>query len=149
MPLPTKVSESVRRLNPHLFGQAGQNTTSAAITGQKPSEIKPRIRQRKGDGMNHWEREYLAILDIQWSHIHREVALPLANGLRYKLDFLCVSTKEKEIEVVGYEVKGFARSTGIAKLKMAARLYPWIVFFLATKRKKRDGGGWAEERVWP
>lgn len=144
MPLPSTVSDATRRLNPQLFA-----TTEQVRGIIKATVEKARIRQHKGDGMNRWEREYLAVLDVQWSHIHREVSLPLANGLRYKVDFLCVSTKQPALEVVGYEVKGRARSTGIAKLKMAASLYPWIVFFLVTKRRKKDGGGWTEERVLP
>lgn len=112
-----------------------------------------RIRQRQGDGMNKWEREYaerLARLCTRGaSRIHREVSLPLANGLRYKVDFLCAFVADDgAIAVEGHEVKGFARSTGIAKLKMAASVYPWIKFFLAT-RNKNAPSGWNIERVLP
>lgn len=118
-----------------------------------PHADKKRIRQHAGDGMNNWEREYAAKLAAQYPGcaIHREVSLPLANGLRYKVDFL-VAVHDKEsgkASVFGYEVKGLARSTGIAKAKMAARIFPWILFTLATKRRKKHGGGWSEETVLP
>lgn len=110
---------------------------------------KKRIRQRQGDGMNKWERAYLARLESVWRHVHREVSLPLANGLRYKVDFLCArDLDDGGFSIEGHEVKGRARSTGIAKIKMAASVYPWIRFFLATKNK-RAASGWDIERVLP
>lgn len=117
----------------------------------KPT-LKPgkRMRQKSGDGMNGWEREWLMLLRARPGHRtdHREASLPLANGLRYKLDFL---TSRDDIDpadpyvIEGFEVKGFARSTGIAKLKMAATLYPWIKFYLVYKRD----GAWQTEDVKP
>jgi hypothetical protein len=145
MPLPTHISEATRRLNPHLFGDPG--TLSGHL---KASAVeKKRIRQHQGDGMNKWERAYLAVLDIQWSHIHRNVSLPLANGLVYKLDFLVVSTSGVSVVIEGHEVKGRARPTGIAKIKMAASLYPWIRFKLVTKNPKASFTPWAIEPVLP
>lgn len=154
---------NIADLPPHMQAQARaqlEKTPAPVVAPGIPKVApvaKPMIRQHKGDGMNKWEREYSAILDIQWSHIYREVSLPLANGLKYKLDFLCVSNvgdtpaaiESKIVVVAGYEVKGRRRSTGIAKIKMAARLYPWIKFTLATKKRKKDGGGWTKENVLP
>jgi hypothetical protein len=136
-------SASFRARNAHLLKPAGpSNGPPAGIHASAPK----RIRQRQGDGMNKWEREFRDYIAPQFENIHREVSLPLANGLRYKLDFLCV---DKLGVVMGYEVKGFARSTGIAKLKMAASVYPWIKFVLVTKQGKMKGGGWDKEAVMP
>ncbi len=107
-----------------------------------------RIRQHAGDNMNRWEREYQELLKTQWEHVYREVSLPLANGVRYKVDFLCASA-DSTLTVSAFEVKGHARSTGIVKLKIAARLFPWIQFHLVTKRKKAHSGGWDVECVLP
>lgn len=109
------------------------------LVAQEPA--RKRIRQRQGDGMNNWERAFRAHIAPFFEHVHREVSLPLANGLRYKLDFLCV---DKFGVVIGYEVKGRALPTGIAKVKMAATLYPWIKFKLATKTRT----GWDTEEVY-
>jgi len=110
-----------------------------------------RIRQHQGDGMNKWEREYRALILKKWPDcfIHREVSFPLANGVKYKLDFLRVLITDDGCNCVGFEVKGQARQAGIIKVKIAAQAYPWITFRLVTKRRKKDGGGWAEETVLP
>lgn len=109
-----------------------------------------RIRQHAGDGLNNWERSYWQTeLDGRWTYIYREVAFPLANGLKYKLDWLVVRKADGALTIEGHEVKGRALAAGIAKVKMAARLYPWIAFKLVTKRRKKQGGGWAIEEVLP
>jgi hypothetical protein len=121
-------SESFRKANAHLVGYGIPSPNQVP----PPAPIqKKRIRQCQGDGMNKWEREWRDRIAPFYEHIHREVSLPLANGLRYKVDFLCV---DQFGAVFGHEVKGIARATGIAKLKMAAALYPWIAFRLVTKR---------------
>lgn len=106
---------------------------------------KKRLRQRAGDGMNNTERAFLGWLKSQWpdAHIHREVSLPLANGVRYKVDFLCVHISDGRLRVVGWEVKGFMRDDAAVKLKVAASVYPWIVFWLAYK----EGGEWRFQGV--
>ena len=119
---------------------------------QASAAVRQPIRQRvKGDGMNKWERQFLTHLKftLPTSSIHREVSLPLANGLRYKVDFLVgreIQGATGGADVVGYEVKGFRRAAGIAKLKMAASVYPWIKFSLVTREK---GGGWKFTEVFP
>lgn len=111
---------------------------------------KKRIQQHQGDGMNNWERQFRGVLVTQWVHVHREVSLPLANGVRYKLDFLCVGILEEgRFQIAGFEVKGMARATGIVKLKVAAKEFPWIKFHLVTKQKKKDGGGWNVQEILP
>lgn len=131
--------------DPALRDRLAASSSTVAPTPSK------RLRQKSGDGMNNWEREWLGVLRARPGHRtdHREVSLPLANGLRYKLDFLTFrdlpdsGVPIKWLE--GFEVKGFARSTGIAKLKMAATLYPWIKFYLVYKKN----GVWQTEAVQP
>lgn len=156
MALPTQISDTVRRLNPQLFGTTEQVQRVIKDTISAFTTPKKMIRQCQGDGLNRWEREYLAILTATnpGASIHREVSLPLANGLRYKVDFLVAADatnghKDRVSCVIGYEVKGHRKPTGIAKIKMAARVYPWITFKLVTKQGKRRGGGWDVERVLP
>ena len=117
----------------------------------RPVPVRPRLRQNQGDGMNKTERAFLGYLqaafDPKLATIHREVSLPLANGCRYKLDFLVgdrVVPSQGCLTVHGFEVKGFARDDAIVKLTVAARVYPWITFTLVSKRK---GGGWDFEGV--
>lgn len=110
-----------------------------------------RIRQHSGDGMNSWERAYKAELERDWKFIIREISLPLANGARYKVDFMVARGSHSDgiWSVECHEVKGRALSTGILKVKVAASLYPFWKFRLVTKRTKKQGGGWAIEEVLP
>jgi len=123
----------------------------AAAVAKVPAQI---IRQRTGDGMNKWERDFLDCLKGSYSGelttIHREVSLPIGNGVRYKLDFLVGLKFSKDTQgsmVSGYEVKGQRRAAGIVKLKVAAGLYPWITFWLVTKG--RESGAWTFQEVQP
>lgn len=156
--LPPKYqAEVLRQLEPQSkpLGQArAQAVRQVEVV---PAPTKPKgIRQHQGDGMNKWERAFLAELRSRYSgslvSIHREVSLPIGNGVRYKVDFV-VAMKLSEDGgasiVRAFEVKGQFRSTGIVKLKVAASTYPWIEFFLVTKQKKKAGGGWDIEGVRP
>lgn len=113
-----------------------------------PAAAQAPIRQAKGDGMNKTERAYreLIVQTMPGAIIHREPSLPLCNGSLYKLDFLVVLKQpDGRWDHIGYETKGFRRSTGILKLKFAAKEYPWIAFYLV----RRIDGAWEHTRVWP
>ena len=156
--LPAKYqAEVLRQLEPQSkpLGQARAQAVRKVEVVPTPAKPKA-IRQHQGDGMNKWERAFLADLRSRYSgslvSIHREVSLPIGNGVRYKVDFV-VAMKLSEDGgasiVRAFEVKGQFRSTGIVKLKVAASTYPWIQFYLVTKQKKKDGGGWDVEEVRP
>lgn len=142
---PRHQAEVARQLN------AGKPIGQARAKAVRQVECVPgkkRIRQRAGDGMNKWEREYLARLraDCTCDHIYREVSLPLANGVRYKVDFLVAYADvcgSKWVCVRAYEVKGHMRDDAAVKLKVAASVYPWIKFFLAYKVR----GNWRTQEV--
>lgn len=145
--LPPRFHEQVRQ----QLAQAAKGRVSAhpaAILAPARPLAKPTLRQSRSDNMNKWEREFLAYLqsDRPNASIHREVSLPLANGLRYKVDFVVASKiMDTGAALVGaFEVKGRRLPAGIAKLKMAARLYPWISFHIVTKRN----GAFVTERVF-
>jgi len=130
MPFPTKVSDSFRRLNPAMFdvgvGQARANKDSLMV------------RQHTGDGMNKTERAWFELLKATnpKALIYREVSLPLANGCKYRLDFLSVYRDGGIWTFNGFEVKGRPLPAGIAKLKIAASLYPWIDFTLVWRKSR-------------
>ena len=142
-------AEIAAQLHPKLPLQTDARAMFKAVKANN-ADAK-RIRQHQGDGLNKWEREYRTLILTKWPDcfLHREVSLPLANGVKYKLDFLRVLRTDDGCHCMGFEVKGQARSTGIVKVKVAAQAYPWITFRLVTKRRKKDGGGWAEETVLP
>lgn len=158
--LPAKYqAEVLRQLEPQSkpLGQARAQAVRQVEVVPTPTPAKPKgIRQHQGDGMNKWERAFLAELRSRYSgslvSIHREVSLPIGNGVRYKVDFVVamkLSVDGGASVVKAFEVKGQFRPTGIVKLKVAASAYPWIEFFLVTKQKKKAGGGWDIEGVRP
>lgn len=143
MTLPTTISPTVRRLNPHLFG--GQTV------GPVPLPVdKPRIRQRRTP-LNKTEQRFLDWLKA-W--IPEEVAIKvqditfrLANGVRYTPDFVLIrsdGTREDGaggLDIIAYEVKGpqGIEDDASAKLKMAPRAWPMIQWRLAYEKPPRSG----------
>lgn len=142
-----KVSSEVAALNPGVFG--GGRFADAGVT-------KPRLRQDR-KGPNRLEREFEAWLREEFMNarvqIHPQaVTLRLANGVRYTGDVAMWMEPEKHLndgQLSIWECKGFMRDDASVKIKVAARVYPWIKFHLVTKRRKQAGGGWDIEEVRP
>ncbi len=119
---------------------------------------KKRLRQQQGDGLNATERAFG--LHVHSQHhgsaiLPQSITLKLANGVRYTPDYFAVEvvadhTCDRDCHIIhAYEVKGFMRDDAAVKLKIAARVYPWIKFHLVTKKKKKDGGGWNIQEILP
>jgi hypothetical protein len=144
-----KGSKSFRELNPQVFGLPGVSKVTQAY--RAPAE-KKRIRQ-SSKGLNRTEQEfhdYINNDEDDLDPIHTQsVTLLLANGVRYTPDFIAISGCNGELSVRAYEVKGYMRDDAAVKIKVAARLYNWITFYIATKRAKKNGGGWSIEVVLP
>jgi hypothetical protein len=108
-----------------------------------PAKAKPRIRQNS-KGMNKLEADFFAYAKIRWAGTRvrfNAVSFELANGLRYKPDF----TLNLEVAI---EVKGtWASRDAFPRLKIAARAYHDIRWFLATRAKV--SGGWDLQEVLP
>lgn len=155
------VSAAVKALNPGVFG-GGEALVPTAPQRETLSEkqggisYKPRLRQDR-KGPNKTEAEFEAWLKAEWkgaAFIHAQgFTLTLANGVRYTPDFVVVIWREELVtdgsQVMAFETKGFMRDDAAVKVKVAARLFPWIKFHLVTKKRKKDGGGWAIEEVLP
>lgn len=86
------------------------------------------------------EQVRLAGAIIEWGY--EDAKLRLANGAWFTPDFRVVT-------VAGatefHEVKGFWREAARVRIKVAADRFPRYRFIALTKRKARDGGGWARE----
>lgn len=99
-------------------------------------------------GLNKTEREY-------WEHLKQRLALDhqitwigvqcitlkLAFDTRYTADFWTFEGGQ----IVAREVKGFWRDDAKVKIKVAARLFPWIKFVVVKKLQY----SWSEEEVKP
>ncbi|RRJ96835.1 hypothetical protein Ga0100231_024010 [Opitutaceae bacterium TAV4] len=135
---------TIADLSPKFQAEAYRQITTKTTPTMTPTAeptAKPRIRQKSGDGLNKWEREHHERIRREWRHVYREPTLPLANGLRYKPDFLVHFGGDTE----AHEVKGHMRDDAAAKIKMAAHLYPWIKFRLFWKER----GQWKMQEVLP
>lgn len=113
---------------------------------------KPIIRQAKPQ-VNRWEAEFAAIARARHGDcLHEQsFSLRLGNGAWFKPDIFVFDDNPMLIDrrPVAYEVKGFAREAAVARIKIAAGLYPEIRFVLVRKRRKAEGGGWQEQEVLP
>lgn len=79
--------------------------------------------------------------EVQW-HRFEGMKLRLADNTFYTPDF-AVMAADGVMEC--HEVKGHWQDDARAKIKIAAAMYPFR--FIAVKaRRKRDGGGWEEEK---
>lgn len=98
--------------------------------------------------LNKTERAYLGYIEtlkkvgqFQWIGV-QSTTFKLADDCRYTPDFI---TLELDGKVTAREVKGFFRDDAKVKIKVAARMFPWVQFVLVRKIK----GGWHHEPVKP
>lgn len=108
--------------------------------------MKPRARgvRHKPGVMNGLERQLAAYLEaeinlgsVEW-YAFESITLKLADDTRYTPDFL-VMMADGTLEC--WEAKGFFRDDAKVKIKVAARLFPFV-FRVFRSKPKRDGGGW-------
>jgi hypothetical protein len=104
--------------------------------------------RQSGAGMNKTEALFFAHLKATHpgAWIEREpVALKLGNGVRYNPDFM-VADSAGSSQLTAYEVKGHMRDDAAVKLKVAARLFPFIRFVLVWR--DRRAGTWATQEIF-
>jgi hypothetical protein len=128
-------SASTRKLNQHLF---------APSVGAESAPAKKRLRQNSEPKLNATEKEFERVLADRFSDCFRTtqaVTFRLGNGVRYTPDFVLFSPIGGTVDA--YEVKGYMRDDAAVKLKVAAALYPFIVWRLVWK----EDGRWQEQVV--
>lgn len=120
-------SKSVRLRNPALFRNAERRTRTSE-RGKLRQSSKPLLNKLetafrdklKRDNPDHWLAE-------------QAITFRLANGVRYTPDFITFSGLRGYINA--YEVKGYMRDDAGVKLKLAAKLFPWVKWVLVWKEK--------------
>jgi len=103
--------------------------------------------------LNKTERAYLANLraiGYDWIGIQC-ITLKLGDDCRYTPDLWTMDNLHSDIpmargRLVAREVKGFMRDDALVKIKVAARMFPFIVFVLVRRQKS---GGWETQIVKP
>jgi hypothetical protein len=122
-------SASVKKLAPEI--------TAASMLMQ----LSPSTDEKK---LNKTEKAFLNVLrsrGLQWIGI-QNITLKLADDTRYTPDFFYIHDGKLNAN----EVKGFFRDDAKVKIKVAARLFPWIRFTLVFKGK---GSAWEYREVKP
>lgn len=142
----TSRSESFRKLNPELFPSPALDPGIVAKFRPKPGAT-PTLRQP-----HRKTSEIEAAFGIELrrefpdGRIYEQWPIPIGSGCNYYVDFLVVTgTPAFGFRLRAFEVKGWRREAGQVKLKVAARLFPWIVFFFVT----RSPAGWNRRIVSP
>lgn len=98
-------------------------------------------------GMNGTETEYAGMLELRLragdirGYSVKSVTFKLTTKLRFTPDFEVVHL-DGSIEFVDVKGSGPINATSTAKIKMAAKLFPWYGWFVEQKRTKKQGGGW-------
>lgn len=138
--LPQNVTESVRRRNPHLYGQSSPQS-------QPEAKAKPlkRLRQSGKPLMNKLEKSFHISLICYYppnAILAQSVTFRLGNGIRYTPDFFVFY----EGRIFCYEVKGFFRDDAAVKLKVAAEKYPFICWTLVWKDEHKQ---WHQQTILP
>lgn len=146
MNLPNNPSESLRRLNPHLFG---------VTTAPLPAPAT-RIRQASKPRMNKLEQEWFNILNVQYPAYPRPrpqaVRFEIASGCHYTPDVFAISWPNEFGPVspampTAWEVKGKKMwDDAVVKIKVAARVWPDITWIMCWKE---PNGQWQTQRIMP
>jgi len=106
-------------------------------------------REEPWPSQNKWEREfgeYLRATRPKDKHFPQGLTFRLAKKTSYTPDWITHS--ERAPFLIAWEIKGFWRQAGRIKIKMAARLFPFVAF-IAVTRPGGKAGGWKFETISP
>jgi len=132
-----QASNAVKSLNPEFYGRGSQSaalpskpliSNPSAITSLSVSQSNDELKLNKTEAQYY---RFLKLLRHQFVGVQC-MTLKLGDDCRYTADFL-VLNQEGKLEA--HEVKGFMREDALVKLKVAARMYRFINFFLVKKTK--------------
>ena len=120
------------------------------VAGANPAPCTPR-ESTDIQKLNKTERrfyEYLLELDIYTFVGVKSFKIKLGDDCRYEPDFITYNAFDAIFgSITAWEVKGFMREDALVKLKVAARMYPWILFKLV--RWNKETAMWNIENVKP
>lgn len=134
------------------FGASKQKTKSTAAQAPKKLDGVKRwqaLGRLKVGELNKTEQEFADLLD-DWKHAGTVLwwkahpfNIKLANNTFYRVDFLALMSDGM---LTMYEVKGgYTSQSGQTKIKLASEALPVIRIVKASKRTKKDGGGFKLE----
>jgi hypothetical protein len=105
-------------------------------------KAKPSADESK---LNKLESAWLAVLradiTLAWVGVHA-LTFKIGDDCRYTPDFIALNL---DGELIAYETKGFMREDARVKLKVAARMFPFVGFVLV----ERKAGAWICTEIKP
>jgi hypothetical protein len=105
-------------------------------------KAKPSADESK---LNKLESAWLAVLradiTLAWVGVHA-LTFKIGDDCRYTPDFIALNL---DGELIAYETKGFMRDDARVKLKVAARMFPFVGFVLV----ERKAGAWICTEIKP
>jgi len=105
-------------------------------------KAKPSADESK---LNKLESSWLAVLradiTLTWVGVHA-LTFKIGDDCRYTPDFIALNL---DGELIAYETKGFMRDDARVKLKVAARMFPFVGFVLI----ERKAGAWICTEIKP
>lgn len=123
-----------------IFRRKPKETVVEPVPINQPLEITKSKDECK---LNKTESAYLEWLkrnNFQWIGV-QNITLKLADDCRYTPDFFSIDNGKLQAR----EVKGFFRDDAKVKIKVAARLFPWIEFIVVRLEK----GNWMHSLISP
>jgi len=144
--LPNNPSETLRKLNPHLYGSDAAKSVEAAVLVDRLLKVaKKRLRQDTKPLMNKLEQDLFNYLQRLYPKVklHAQAKkFRLANGLWYKPDLTAVLDGQE----TAWEAKGpHAFRGGFENLKFAATAWPEVNWILIWK----NDDGWRSQKILP
>lgn len=110
--------------------------------------IKVSIKQKPSadeSNLNKLESAWLAVIradiTLAWIGVHA-MTFKIGDDCRYTPDFMALNI---DGELIAYETKGFMRDDARVKLKVAARMFPFVGFVLV----ERKAGAWICTEIQP
>lgn len=156
-------SKSFKRLNPHLYQSPNMmDRVMVAAAAKIPVQDRAVMNEENfeawresvahgemrqigdEDKLNKTEKRYLAWLRTcgdKWIGI-QNITLKIADDCRLTCDFAALDFHGLRL----IDVKGFQREDALIKIKVAARMFPWIRFLIA---KEREDKTWEHTEVKP
>lgn len=143
--LPDNPSMTLRKLNPHIYGDVAQEAVLAAKFVERVIGKAKRLRQDPKPLMNKLEQRLFDYLQRLYPRVklHAQAKrFRLANGLWYKPDITAVIDGRE----TAWEAKGpHAFRGGFENLKFAATAWPEVRWLLVWK----NDDGWRTQEVIP
>ena len=133
----TRIESSRGRLRANSAGGAStieqhKSKLQESLAISKAVTILPTTDEAKLNKTERAYHEHLKRLNYPWIGV-QNLTFKLADDTRFTPDFTVVEANEMRC----IDVKGFQREDALIKIKVAARMFPWVTF--AIVKKEKDG----------